>query len=223
MTYRAETLATGKTFEIGGGGEFFQCHYATAEVEFRVMIGDQMGGWTPLDRGIGWDKSWTKIEIRNETGTTQTIGVVYHAEKGYFDSRELAASIAVTGGIVTNTAPSMDQGGSVREIGQSLINTTVDLTGLAGVSTTVLTAAMNVGGVRVRRIRLFRWALTASQGRSISLSTPARDHINEYWTAADSNSHRVYDEVFDLPAGGEIALALRGEDLVSIMVAYDNL
>ncbi|WP_420429241.1 hypothetical protein [Kordiimonas sp.] len=151
MTTRTETLAAGQSFFIEGSGRFFQCHYATAELEFRVTVGGNRYDWAPLDRGIGWREDFEAIEVRNPTGASQTVTVVHHTLSGYFDQRELAAQIAVDGGIVTNTAPSTDQGGAITPIGESYTNLDIDNTaGGATDYTEVISAASNVNGVRIR-------------------------------------------------------------------------
>lgn len=151
MSFRSETLGHEKFFEITDGGVFFQCHSASAELEYRVMIGGKWQAWMPLDRGIGWRAPWQQIQVRNLTGASQTVSVVYHSEDGYFDHRELAAKVALNGvDVQVVGSPISDEGGTVRQLGASLYHLQHTHTVLPTTVYNIVTEAENTTGILVK-------------------------------------------------------------------------
>ena len=143
-----ETIDHGQIYAINGGGTFFQCHYSTAELRFRV----DGGAWVPLDRGIGFDRPWVKIEIYNGTGEPQTFRAVQLNTAGYFDHRELAAQVALNGvDVQVVNAPLVDDGGAINQIGTSNINVELNAVGAGSTQAIdIFTGAENTRGIYLR-------------------------------------------------------------------------
>ncbi|WP_262695181.1 hypothetical protein [Kordiimonas aquimaris] len=211
-----ETIPAGGEFILSGQANYFYCYAATQELTFTIET--SAGERTlPLDRGTGWQAPFEKVTVNNDTGSAQTVTIInlYIPElpvRGFFDDRELAAQVAVDGGIVTNTAPLTDQGGSIGGIG-----TSVRVYQPTGETADVVTAAANLNGVRIRDANM---CLTAGAGNAPSYIAAGHDLI--VWC----NQHNLYERMRNevhVPAGTAIAYSTPAGVTALIRINYDIL
>lgn len=217
-----KTLAPGQVETIrSGGAEIFMREIKGAN---EVQIGLDTAEFIPIAAGEGFTSPHTKFRLKNHNAETVIVTVYQTSEPGvYIDRRDSATSVSIGGSFAVVNSPSNDEGGSVREIGQSLVSQSINLTAGADTTFTLISSAMNTNGVRIRQISMLIWTVVGANARNLEIGSPARQHYYEYWTAADSGSYRRYSDVFDMPSGGEMKFYARADDVLTIIVAYDNL
>lgn len=219
-----KTIASGERFVLDGSGNYFHCYAATKELTFEVHTADGMRE-LPLDRGTGWQAPYKKVVVVNEHGTDQTITVIALQIKdlpikGYVDQRELAAQVAVDGGIVTNTSPHTDQGGVIKPISGSVYSVTHDATVGGNQSPEIIAAASNTGGVRIRSIISRITVNTASVDDAVYVNTQLP--LN-YLIFEQDIGHKNYLEEWHLEPGTSLHGFVRAGMKANLTIHYDLL
>lgn len=225
-----ETIQAGQRYTYSGPGNYIACYAATAEIDFSVETDATRFDGLPLDQGTGFIAPFKRVILENNTNEPVTVEVIVMQVaglpiKGYYDNREVAASIAVDGGVVTNTAPSIDLGGSVIEIGESYFQTDYNNAGGAAGDFKLITSAMNLTGVRIRHFDVWIRGVGASTGiRAIRRLRPGPQNLRFLnWTGADVGQVLSFSDTFDLPAGHELSVYMFADDYVTVFVRYDNI
>lgn len=149
VTRTKHSLAPGQQANFPQGGAEIFCYSLSGADEIDIGLDD--GELIPFARGLGYKQPHEKFRLKNTSGQTVEIQLLQANVAGVLDDRrELAAQVAVDGGIVTKTAPLDSEGGSIREIGNSVYNVTHAT--VAADSFDIITSAANTNGVYVSRI-----------------------------------------------------------------------
>lgn len=109
-------LAAGQQVKKPLEGAQIVCTQATAE----ILVSMDQRGWLPFSRGIELNHptgTFTDLYFLNDTGSEVTIEVVVIDKPGvYIDRRELAAQIAINGGVQVVNSPFTEEGGVISKL-----------------------------------------------------------------------------------------------------------
>lgn len=226
-----ETIQPGNKYTYAAPGNSFACYAATAELTFSVWVGANYYDGLPLDRGTGFKAPFDRVEVYNNTAAPVTVTLIFlqipnMPIEGFYDQRELAAQVAVDGGIVTNTAPEIDNGGTVLSVGNSNRELNFNQTGLGDGNVVIIDAVSNTSGVRIRHLELLIYSTNATKdtaSRMLIAYSPLAYLDTFVWKSASQPSVYSYDKTLDLAPGARLEMFLRDSDHVLARINYDHL
>lgn len=215
VTNQELVIAAGAKQQVPIHGAQLICYQSTDEI--KVSLDGR--GWLPFARGVELNTPFELLHFFNDTGNTVTLEIAVVSDpKVFIDRRELAASIAVDGGIVTNTAPLSDQGGSIKQLGGSYYNFNFTNSSGAREYHTLISAAVNTNGIRLRRADILTLLAT---GSGIFIQAGFSRYIIHTLTAAKETISNTNE--YHIPAGTAVEGSLVDGDSATFVLAYDIL
>ncbi len=216
------TLLPGQTLQVDrGGAEVILWKIAGASEIDLSLDGYE---YLPTAQGRGYRQPHHKIKIQNNNATSVEVVLLQSTLPGAFvDNQDTATVVQIGETPSVVNSPSIDDGGSVAQLGQSLAVKAIDLTGGADTDTTIISAGTNVGGIRIRQLQITYFTVGGANTRYVNIGNPVRSHFVEYLAAASGPLTFRYNECLDVPAGGAITIRNRVNDVLSLTLAFDHL